>query len=564
MSERVIAYFSMEIALEAGMPTYAGGLGILAGDTLRSAADLKFSMVGVTLLYRKGHFRQRLGPNGEQLEESEEWKVEDFLRERPERVSVAIEGREVRLRAWEYIVRGIEGGAVHVYFLDSDLPENTEADRTFTHVLYGGDERYRLCQELILGVGGVKMLRALGYDQIVRFHMNEGHASLLTLALGDEEAHRHGRTAIATEDIEAVRKLCVFTTHTPIAAGHDQFSLHLANQIVKRPELVERKDVFCCGDMLNMTYLALNLSDYVNGVAKRHGEVTRLMFGEYPIDAITNGIRAATWTSKPFQELFDRYISDWKRDNFTLRYALGIPHAEIWNAHMTAKRELFDEVNRRQNIGMDPETLTLGFARRATGYKRADLLFQNPERLRQIAKEAGPLQIIYAGKAHPKDSFGKEMIRKIFEAREKLKDEVKIVYLENYGMELGRLLTAGVDVWLNTPHPPLEASGSSGMKAALNGVPSLSILDGWWIEGHIEGVTGWAIDDAAKAPETTDRFLHDAVSLYNKLEKSVIPIFYRDRNRFIDIMSHAIALNGSFFHTQRMIQQYILKAYFPK
>jgi glycogen phosphorylase len=557
-----IAYFSMEIALDFAMPTYSGGLGVLAGDTIRSAADLKVPMVAITLLHRKGYFRQRLDPRGGQTEEPAGWVVEDILEEMPARVEVKIEGRPVRLRAWRFEVRGIGGFRVPVYLLDSDLPENSEWDRTLTHFLYGGDLHYRLCQEVILGIGGVKMLRALNYNQIERFHLNEGHASLLALELLDETARMAGRSSINHSDLEPVRSQCVFTTHTPVPAGHDQFPLDLVERVLGRREIYDMEDVFCCEGRLNLTYLALNLSHYVNGVAKRHGEVSRLMFARYNIDAITNGVHALTWTSKPFQELYDRYITGWTLDNFSLRYALNIPKLKIWRAHAQAKEQLFEYVNRSTKVKMDPDVLTLGFARRAATYKRADLLFQDVERLKAIASKSGGLQIVYAGKAHPQDQGGKDVIRRIFQAKEALKENIQIAYLENYGLDLGKLLTAGVDVWLNTPQPPLEASGTSGMKAALNGVPSLSVLDGWWIEGHIEGVTGWSIGDLDRSSAGGDERSLDASSLYDKLEQVVIPVFYFDRFRFIEVMVNSIALNGSFFNTHRMLQQYVLKAYF--
>ncbi len=575
-----IAYFSMEIGLEPGMPTYSGGLGVLAGDTIRSTADLKVPMVAITLLHRKGYFYQRLQRDGWQREEPSEWVVDDFLDEMPARSSVTMEGRVVQLRAWKYEVAGTGGYKVPVYFLDADLPENSDWDRTLTHYLYGGDQHYRLCQEVILGIGGVRMLRALGYDRIERFHMNEGHASLLTLELLDEEAKKAGRRSCGRDDIEAVRAKCVFTTHTPVPAGHDQFPIDLVRRVlVERGDFFDMEDVYCTGlvnhvvgdrprvaglkevipgeSKLNMTYLALNLSHYVNGVAKKHGEVSRLMFAEYTIDAITNGVHAATWTAGPFQKLFDRHIPGWRQDSFSLRYALNIPKQEIWNAHTETKKQLIDYVNRETNMGMGVDVLTIGYARRAATYKRADLLFTDTGRLKSISSKAGPFQVIYAGKAHPQDQGGKEVIKRIFQGREALKENIKIAYLENYDMEVGKMMTSGVDVWLNTPQPPLEASGTSGMKAALNGVPSLSVLDGWWIEGCIEGETGWSIGEKGSADAT-----NDAASLYSKLEQIVIPVFYHERDRFIDVMVHCIALNGSFFNTHRMVQQYVLNAYF--
>ena len=553
----------MEMAVEARVPTYSGGLGVLAGDTVRAAADLKVPMVGVTLLHRNGYFRQRLGPNGWQVEEPEAWVVENMLEEMPARTTVTIEGRTVYLRPWRYEVRGSGGFRVPIYFLDTNLPENSEWDRTLTDCLYGGDQHYRLCQEVILGMGGVRVLHALGHENIERYHMNEGHASLLVLELLDEEALRAGRRSIIHDDVQVVREKCVFTTHTPVPAGHDQFPMDLVQHVLGRREIYDMKEVFCCEGRLNMTFLGFNLSHYINGVAKRHGEVSRLIFAQYTIDSITNGVHAATWTAEPFKALYGRYIPGWEQENLSLRYALNIPIQEIWNAHAEAKQRLISHVNRETGLGMNADIFTLGFARRFATYKRADLIFQDIGRLKCISSKAGPFQVVYAGKAHPQDQGGKDLIHRIFQLEELLKNDIKIAYLENYDLELGKIITSGADLWLNTPQPPLEASGTSGMKAALNGVPSLSVLDGWWIEGHIEGVTGWSIgeDGRGLGAEDVDRS-KDAASLYNKLEQVIIPLFYHDRERFIDVMRHAIALNGSFFNTQRMLQQYVLKAYF--
>ena len=563
MSEEVkVAYFSMEIGLEPSIPTYSGGLGVLAGDTIRSAANLKVPMAAMTLLHRKGYFYQRLDAAGIQSEEPVEWPVDDYLTELPTRTSVTIEGRTVNLRVWKYDVIGFTGHVVPVYFLDADLPENEEWDRSLTHFLYGGDSHYRLCQEVILGIGGVKMLRALGFQQLERFHMNEGHASLLTLELLDEQLRQSGKAVPDDEDIEAVRQECVFTTHTPVPAGHDQFPLEMAHRIIGDHAAFKLQDRLCCDGVLNMTYLALSLSHFVNGVAKKHTEISRHMFAKYVIDSITNGVNAATWTSEPFQKLFDKYIPGWSADNFSLRSALSIPRQEIWEAHLQAKRDLIEYVNRETNVGMDVDALTIGFARRASTYKRADLIFDDIERLKRISRNVAPFQLVFAGKAHPLDQGGKDIIRRVFKAQEELKDFVKIAYLSNYDMELGKLMTSGVDVWLNTPIPPREASGTSGMKAALNGVPSLSILDGWWIEGHIEGLTGWSFGEIADDMESVDNRMKDAGALYDKLESVVIPLFYNNREQFTNIMLHAIALNGSFFNTQRMMQQYVMKAYF--
>jgi glycogen phosphorylase len=580
--ERTIAYFSMEIALESAMPTYSGGLGVLAGDTIRSAADLHLPVVAVSLLHRAGHFHQRFDALGWQVEEPVHWNVEQFLTEMPARATLSIESRKLSMRCWKYQVQGVGGYFVPVYLLDTDLPENSDWDRKLTSVLYGGDSHYRLCQEVVLGIGGVRMLRALGYERLDRFHMNEGHASLLTLELLREEAGKAQRHNFSIGDLASVRQRCIFTTHTPVPAGHDQFALsslgtilgwrkdlsdvldqNMAVRLFGRHEPAAKKKA-CPGGhvLLNMTYLGLNMSRYVNGVAKRHGEISRMMFAGYHIDAITNGVHAATWTSPHFQALYDRHIPDWRQDNFSLRHAESIPTVEISAAHQQAKAELLALVNEHDHLAMSPEVFTIGFARRVTAYKRADLLFTNLDRLKRVAQQAGGLQVIYAGKAHPSDHEGKRLIRHILELKDILKDSVKITFLRNYDLSLAKLITSGVDLWLNTPQPPLEASGTSGMKAALNGVPSLSVVDGWWMEGLIEGVTGWAIGDEKRQPEDESSGARDVTSLYDKLEGLIIPMFQLHRDRFVEVMRHAIAVNGSFFNTQRMLQQYVLSAYF--
>ncbi len=560
--ERRIAYFSMEVGLAPEIPTYSGGLGVLAGDTLRSAADLSVPMVGVTLLNRKGYFHQKIDASGWQTEEAEPWDVEALLHKEEARVTVILEGRTVHMAAWKREVNGGGGYTVPVYFLDTDLPENAEKDRALTDYLYGGDAIYRLCQEVILGIGGVRMLRALGYTGIERYHMNEGHAAFLALELLDESIEAAGKTMVTRDDVEGVRLKCVFTTHTPVAAGQDKFPMDMVTRVLGPHEVLEMEDLYSFEGVLNMTFLALNLSHYINGVAKKHGEVSQLMFARYKIDSITNGVHAAVWTSKPFQDLFDRHIPGWREDNFSLRYALSIPGEEVWDAHVKNKKALIDYVNRETGAGLDSQVLTLGFARRAAAYNRADLLFQDLDRLKKIASTKGRFQVVYAGKAHPKDQQGKELIKRVFRAREILKEQISVVYLPNYDIRLGAMITSGADVWLNTPEPPYEASGTSGMKAALNGVPSLSILDGWWIEGCIEGITGWAIGDEEPTMGQANDRNKDAESLYRKLENVVVPAFYHDHDRFIDIMLHSIALNGSFFNTQRMLLQYISKAYF--
>jgi starch phosphorylase len=553
----LVAYFSMEIALEPEMPTYSGGLGVLAGDMLRSAADLGVRMVAVSLLHRQGYFRQRLDAEGRQTEEPVAWQVERFAEPVAPRASVSIEGRTVWIRAWRYRVRGVGGAEVPVLLLDTDLVENAAPDRALTGTLYGGDDRYRLAQEVVLGVGGVRMLRALGYARIDRFHLNEGHAALAVLELV-EEKRAAGLGATAAAALDEIRRHCVFTTHTPVPAGHDQFPACLVDEVLG-PEAAEALAGLGQRDVLNLTDLALRSARFVNGVAMRHGEVSRSLFPQYPIRSITNGIHPATWVAPSFRALFDRHIREWRSDALALRYAVGVPLSEIRWAHARAKDALLAEINRATGAGFRPEVLTIGFARRATAYKRATLIFRDVERLAAIAEEVGPIQIAFAGKAHARDLEGKALIREIFAAGARLRGRMPVVYLENYDMRLAKLLCSGSDVWLNTPIPQLEASGTSGMKAALNGVPSLSVLDGWWLEGHVEDVTGWAVESPQR--ETAGRDQAAAEALYRKLEETVLPRFYASPDRFLEMMRYAIALNASFFNTQRMVLQYLYEAY---
>ncbi len=554
----MVAYFSMEIAILPSMPTYSGGLGVLAGDTLRSAADRGLNLAAVTLVHRKGYFRQILSETGVQTAVEQPWSPEETLAAESPRVSVTIEGRPVTIRAWRYDMEGVTGKIIPIYMLDTDLPENAELDRRLTDHLYGGDSDYRLRQEAVLGIGGALILEELGYHPAV-YHMNEGHAALLTVALMEMQLGGAPLPTISDLDIEAIRRHCVFTTHTPVPAGHDRFSMDQAKRILGVDCAVTLERLGCCHEnLLNMTYIALRFSRFVNGVAMQHGIVSRLMFPEYKIDAITNGVHAATWTAPSFQAVFDQALPRWRTDNLALRYAIDIPESDIAEAHAVSKRALFAEVEKRTGIGLNPEVFTIGFARRVATYKRADLLFSQPEKIVELAEKFGGLQILYAGKAHPADDPGKALIRRVVELAKGLESpKLHILYLENYEWILGGLLTGGVDVWLNNPKRPYEASGTSGMKAALNGVPSLSVLDGWWIEGCIEGVTGWAIPDF-------DEEAQESASIYELLEKTILPMYYGEPKTWHELMRSTIALNGSFFNTQRMLGQYVLNAYFPQ
>ncbi len=556
-----IAYFSMEIGLSQDIPTYSGGLGILAGDTIKSAADLKIPLVALTLCHRKGYFRQTLDEHGWQHEHPRPWQPEKYMELLPVKTLVNIEDRDVKVQAWLYRVKSPTGGVVPVLFLDTDIPGNADQDRRLTDHLYGGDLAYRLKQEIILGIGGTRLLNALGF-RIRKYHMNEGHASLLTLELLNR-CRRHvedsweERTAW---DTQMVIDQCVFTTHTPVEAGHDRFPYDMVERIMGQQipypllrELAGRNE-------LNTTLLALNLSRYVNGVAKKHGEVSKALFPGFEIHAITNGVHPFTWVSPYFVSLYDNYLPGWANEPEMLVRVDLIPDDDIWDAHMGAKAYLFQYIRETTEVELDPEVLTIGFARRAATYKRGDLIFTDPERLLAIA--GGRLQLIFGGKAHPQDTPGKEIIQRIIGNIRKYGDRIRAVYLPNYNMEVAYRLIPGVDLWLNNPIRPLEASGTSGMKAALNGVPNFSVLDGWWIEGHIEGVTGWSIGPKPKdvRPEVDTRE-SDARDLYDKLEKVIMPLYYRDRTGWIRVMKNAIGKNGFYFNTHVMMRRYVTEAY---
>jgi starch phosphorylase len=552
-----IAYFSLEIALRNEIPTYAGGLGVLAGDTLYTAADLELPLVGVTLISRRGFFRQEIDAQGRQREYPEQWTPETWLQPLDAKIAVPLCGRDVWVQAWLYVMAGDSGRTVPVILLDTDLTENAPEDREITHELYGRDEEYRLKQEAVLGIGGARMLQALGFHPHT-YHMNEGHSALLALELlrRYELSQDNAGPGGSVYDVSEVRERCLFTTHTPIDAGHDQFSYELVKRVLD--EFIELRDLRLLDgeDSLNMTLLALRLSGYVNGVGKAHAETSRSMYPGYRVHAVSNGVYPGRWTHAAFQALFDRHIRDWRHEPSLLLRADQIAGEEVWSAHLQAKQDLIGKVLERTGVRLDPAVPVIGFSRRMTAYKRPDLLFNDLERLRAIARRH-PFQIVLAGKAHPLDTPGKGLIEDLHRWLGELAGDIPSAFLPNYDMQLGLHMVSGSDIWLNTPLRPLEASGTSGMKAALNGVPSLSVLDGWWIEGCIEGVTGWSIGSRA----TPDANGMDADSLYDKLEHTVLPLYYADREGWLAVMKNAIAKNGSTFNSFRMMRRYASEAY---
>lgn len=572
LHEPRVAYFTMEIALRSEIPTYSGGLGVLAGDTVRSAADLAVPLVAVSLVSRAGYFKQAFDAQGRQLEQPCGWDPARCAHALDARVAVPIEERTVWIGAWLYVLEGYLGRRQPVLLLDTDLGDNAPRDRDITHYLYGGDDAYRLKQEIVLGIGGMRMLQALGF-RIRLYHMNEGHSALLGLELLRLFGHapEHLRSDEPVYDLPRVREHCCFTTHTPVEAGHDRFPYDLARRVLgksidfgggSRPaaegSLVDVATLKkLAGDAhLNMTRLALNLSEYVNGVAKRHAEVSERMFPGYHVHTITNGVHPVTWTSESFRKLYDRYLPGWSHEpELLVRADCCVPDAEVAEAHAQSKQKLIELARGLAGVTLRAELPILGFARRMTAYKRPDLLFADLERLKAIARRH-PFQVVLAGKAHPRDEPGKRLIEQLHAHIRALDGSIAIAYLPDYDIALAQVLVAGADVWLNTPLPPFEASGTSGMKAAFNGVPSLSVFDGWWVEGCIEGVTGWGIGNDGGAA--------DARFLYDKLEHVVLPLYsdHADGSRaWITVMKGAISKNGSYFNSHRMMRRYATEAY---
>jgi glycogen phosphorylase len=554
-----IAYFSMEIAIRPEMHSYAGGLGILAGDTARSCAELELPLVFVTLLSHAGYFHQEIDAAGRQVERPDRWEPEQWCTPLNAMVAVEIEKFPVWIRPWLYVLSVGHGREIPILLLDTNLDQNRADDRTLTDVLYGGDEVYRLKQEIVLGIGGIRILRALGFE-LHTYHLNEGHAALLAL-----ELLNHWR--IPTEDlipgeppydIAEVRARCVFTTHTPVEAGQDRFAYDLFERLL--PGFIDLATLkqLAGDDRLNMTRLALNLSDYVNGVARRHAETTRHLFPGYRIHAVTNGVHLSTWVHPAFARLYDSYFRHWRHDPEMPVRLLEVPEDEIWECHKAARNDLAEHVKRSTGLALDSEIPAIGFARRMTGYKRPLLIFEDLDRLARIA-EQHPFQLVMAGKAHPRDEVGKEAIRRLPELFARLRGRVACVFLPNYDMEIAKLLVAGCEIWLNTPLPPLEASGTSGMKAAVNGVLNLSVLDGWWIEACVEGVTGWGFGSDGRDGQAT--VPPDAAALYDKLTNAVLPLYHSDPARWRWMMKQAIGNIAAYFNSHRMMRRYAAEAY---
>jgi len=544
-NQATVAYFSAEIGISPSLHTYSGGLGILAGDHIKAAADLDVNMVAVTLMYKEGYFKQRMDEDGNQTEIYPRFEPDPLLEKLDGTITLPLRGRDVHVQVWKYTFLGINGTPIDILLLDTDLDENEDDDRSITLRLYAGGKDHRILQEAVLGFAGIRALRNLGYKDFSTYHMNEGHSSFLTLELLKE----------FNGDEEEVRKRCHFTTHTPVPAGHDHFASDRVKRLIgdllptnlKLPSMVLNSRV-------HMTELGLYFSRSANGVSKLHGQVARDQFPQFEIGHVTNGVFHRFWVGKIFREVFDRHLPGWRQDPSRLLDVDSVPDEELLFARRGQKKFLLDYANSQSQRALANKTLTVGFARRAAEYKRARLIFHNKERLIRLAK-GNKIQFIFAGKAHPRDDHGKEILKEIVLQAKELLGDVKIIFLENYNMWLGNLITAGVDVWLNTPLRPNEASGTSGMKATLNGVPNLSVLDGWWAEACNDGVNGWAIGDANNANNAAD-----ADHLYRLLEEQVIPTYYNDQAKWLSIIRESIKTGVQFTGT-RMVQDY-LKLYY--
>ncbi len=533
-----IAYFSAEIGFDEKVKTYSGGLGVLAGDTIKAMADIEVPLCAVTLLYKHGYFKQVI-ENNQQQEEEDNWDFQNLLKDTGKTIQLNIDSTTLTVKIWKYEYIGVTGHKVPIYFLDTHLDENPEWAHDLTNYLYFGD---RIRQEIVLGIGGVRALRALGYstDDIEKYHMNEGHSAFLTL-----EIYREFGESIGWDD-GSVREKCCFTTHTPIPAGHDKFQYEdfykaLAGENNIIPLHIKK---LAGNNELNMTRLALSLSCYHNAVSRKHCEVTKTMFPHDTMDYITNGIHTLTWTSEHMQKIFDTYCAGWREDNTKLNQIFNAPCEEVRSAHDAAKKELISYVNENSVTGsmLKEEVLTIGFARRFIQYKDAELIFTNLNRLQELNTK---VQFIFSGKAHRQDTLGKEILRRIVQTAKTLPN---VAFIPDYGMGVAKKLVAGCDMWLNTPIPPNEASGTSGMKAAANGGLHFSRLDGWSIEAYEMNGGGFPISE-----------YEDFIS---NLQYKIIPMFYATNIKpWVSEMKLSIGVSGSYFNTHRMAREYAEKAY---
>ena len=538
-----IGYFTAEIGLWSDLHTYSGGLGVLAGDHVKSAADAEINLIAITLLYREGYGRQHIDEAGIQSESFGPIDPADYLIDTGLELTLPLDGGTLYSRVWKVDVTGESGSSVPVFFLDTHHPKNSESHQRLGARLYGGDDSVRIRQEYLLGVGGVRLL-ALLEEEITGLHLNEGHCTFALL-----EMLRRGWTR------EELAKRTLFTTHTPVPAGHDRFEWKDVKDVLGEllPEdslqLVSNAGDPENGERCSMSHLAVALSGTINAVSNLNAWVASSMFADHHIAPITNGVHHLTWTSPALSELFDQHLSGWRNDPTSLAHAGRIPNDALINSRKRARAVLREIVKASTGVKLDEARLTIGFARRFATYKRANLVFSNLERLREIG--AGRIQFVFAGKAHPRDEGGKALIKSIFASAKDLSEDIPVAFLEDYSMATGLAMTSGVDIWLNNPIRPLEASGTSGMKAAMNGVPNCSILDGWWPEGCEHGVNGWAI--GGEDDDSDDE--RDAKNVLDVLENEVLPAWDEGDEKWCELMRASIATSARFTGA-RMISDY--------
>lgn len=547
-SEFKVAYLSMEIALESDIKTYSGGLGVLAGDILKSAAKQNLPIIGMTMLSRHGYFDQIINQHGEQeVAETVNYNF-DKIKRIEEKVQIKIEQDDLVVGAWVYYLKQHNGKKSPIYLLDTDFPENKKEYRHLTDHLYGSDKKYRLLQEIILGRASYLLLKKLGY-QLEKLHLNEGHASFVTIA-----KYLDIENKTEAEKIKTVKDTCVFTTHSPIKEVNDIFDI---KDVIKyQPDFPQIKDISKGKSKVNMNELGMSLSGYINSVAKEHRKTSLKIYSPHPIRNITNGVNLEEWLSDEKRALYDKYISNWDRDNKKLKLAKKIPYQEIDRAHKKDKKKLINFINKREKVSFKENIFTIGFARRFTAYKQPDLILRDLDSLIKVQERVGKIQIIYAGKAHPNDDIGKKLIAKVNQKIRENQSKISLVFLAGYDMDMAKLLIPGVDLWLNNPIPPNEASGTSGMKAAANGVPQLSTYDGWWCEGYRKNKTGWLIGNKK------NRFKqNDNKELLKRLEKDIIPTYYQQPAKWLKMSRDTIAYNASYFNTERVVKEYWQKAY---
>ena len=540
----VVGYFTAEIGLWSELHTYSGGLGVLAGDHVKSAADAEIPLVGVTLLYRKGYGRQHLDKDGVQTETYRDLDPAQHLQDAGMDISLPLDGGELWAKVWRADIIGVTGHVVPVYFLDTFHPKNSEKHLDLGLTLYGGDDWVRIRQEYLLGVGGLRLLDKLGHE-VDGLHLNEGHCTFALLEMLGKGWSR-----------EELAKRVLFTTHTPVPAGHDRFEWDAVEEVLGDLLPSDAKQlVIDAGDpeegrRISMSHLAVALSGPVNAVSNLNAWVASSMFADHHIAPITNGVHHITWTSPMMGRLFDEQLPGWREDPTKLAHAGKIPTEELTEARGVARKVLRELVQTSTGVRLDKNRLTIGFARRFATYKRANLVFSDLERLREIG--AGKIQFVFSGKAHPRDEGGKALIKSIFDSAKDLENEIPVAFLEDYSMATGLAMTGGVDIWLNNPIRPMEASGTSGMKAAMNGVPNCSILDGWWPEGCEHGVNGWAIGEADD--ERDD--VRDAKNVLDVIENEVLPAWDEGDEKWCEIMRASIATSARFTGA-RMISDYL-------